>query len=122
MNRTRKERATLRQQEVREPEVREQHIRWTKIIAPKPWTPKQEGSELEGTYAGSYTATGNNGNYSAHIINTYTNCFRLSGVVITGLIEAACLAPDSVVRIVFKGMKETVSGHYYKDFDLYVER
>jgi hypothetical protein len=97
--------------------------RWRRVRGSKPWKPKQDGDVLVGRLLARSTRPGDNGSvYGVATVEGPNGPVTVSGVVITGLLDAAGeLDPETRIRIVFTGTKMALSGRSYNDFDLYVE-
>ncbi len=97
------------------------NVKWRKISAPKPWNPKENGSELIGYYAGRTKRDGIHGQYEVvTVLVPYKGAFMVSGTVLIQLADAAMLTRGDAVRIVFVERKQLDEGRQMKMFELYV--
>jgi hypothetical protein len=96
--------------------------RWVKVAAPNAWRPAVPGATMEGEYGGQFEKSGQNGRYPAHIVNTETGSFFISGVSIDSLFEAGQVNSGDRVRVVFNGWKTLSNGYKMKSFDVFVAR
>lgn len=97
------------------------NVKWHKVSAPKPWNPKENGTELIGFYAGRTKRDGVHGQYEVvTVLVPYKGAFMVSGTVLIQLADAAMLTRGDAVRIVFVERKQLDNGHTMKVFELYV--
>lgn len=102
--------------------------RWKRVETPRPWKPKEPSDSLTGTFMGAQVRRGREGGeYMVYLIKQEQESLDqlkyVSGTVVNTLFLASGLQPEDkrLVRIVFRGMRESADGERsYKDFDLYV--
>jgi hypothetical protein len=96
-------------------------MKWRKVSAPKPWNPKENGSELVGYYAGRSKRDGIHGQYEVlTVVVPYKGMFLVSGTILIQLADAAMLSRGDAVRIVFVERKQLDDERTMKMFELYV--
>lgn len=97
------------------------NVKWRKISAPKPWNPKESGSELIGYYTGRSKRDGQFGQYEVLTVAVpYKGVFLVSGTILIQLADAAMLSRGDAVRIVFVERKQLDEERTMKMFELYV--
>ncbi len=97
--------------------------RWRKVSSPKPWNPGA-GEVLQGRVLSRCAKPGEGGTtYGVVTIGTEAGeAYRISGVVLMSLLDAAGDVADVEVRIVFLGSETSqATGRTWKNFELYVE-
>lgn len=96
-------------------------VKWRKVSAPKPWNPKESGSELIGYYTGRSKRDGQFGQYEVLTVAVpYKGVFLVSGTILIQLADAAMLSRGDAVRIVFVERKQLDEERTMKIFELYV--
>jgi len=96
-------------------------MKWRKVSAPKPWNPKENGSELIGYYTGRSKRDGIHGQYEVLTVAVpYKGVFLVSGTILIQLADAAMLSRGDAVRIVFVERKQLDEDRTMKMFELYV--
>ena len=96
-------------------------MKWRKISAPKPWNPKENGTELIGYYAGRTKREGIHGQYEVvTVLVPYKGAFMVSGTCLIQLADSAMLTRGDAVRIVFVERKQLDEDREMKVFELYV--
>jgi len=97
------------------------NVKWRKVSAPKPWNPKEGGSELIGYYTGRSKRDGVHGQYEVLTVTVpYKGVFLVSGTILIQLADAAMLSRGDAVRIVFVERKQLDEERTMKVFELYV--
>lgn len=96
-------------------------MKWRKISAPRAWSPRTDGEELTGFYAGRTKRDGKHGQYEVvTVLVPYKGAFMVSGTVLIQLADSAMLTRGDAVRIVYKGRKDLGDDRQMKLFELYV--
>lgn len=97
--------------------------RWRRVAGPRPWRPKHDGDVLIGRLLARSTKPGDGGtNYGVATLESLEGPVTITGVVITGLLDAAgTLEEGTLLRVVYRGEEVSTAGRKYKVYELYVE-
>ncbi|OHD23661.1 MAG: hypothetical protein A2Y38_23475 [Spirochaetes bacterium GWB1_59_5] len=98
-----------------------ERFKWRKVVAPRPWQPKEPGGALLGYYGGRTLRTGPHGQYEVAIVHVpREGAFMLTGVRIIQLIDASMIAIGHPIQVVWQGMVDTTAGHQMKNYEVLV--
>ena len=102
-------------------------IRWRRLDRPIPWKPKDVDEELIGYYLGKTSRNGKFGQYDVVMLAVpqdggWTKAFMVSGLSVIQAIDGCVeeMMEGSLLRIVWKGMKELKDDRKMKMFEVYV--
>ena len=93
-------------------------VNWYRVKAPQPWRPKLH-EELIGTYLCTKQKIGEWGPYSIHLVKSRCQIFYVSGAMVDNLF--GLLQPETKVKLIFTGMRDSPGGRSYKTFELYTD-